>query len=477
MNSTEYFELIVVGGGASGLGVALDAQTRGASVLLLEQGDFAQATSSRSTKLIHGGVRYLRQGHIGLVRESLLERSRLVQNAPGLVAPLPFVLPTYRVGETAWYGLGLKLYDALAGRHRLQGSSRLNRSRVGDLLPTLRRDTLRGGCLYYDAQFDDAALAFSLVRSIRQAGGQARNYHRVVGLRFEEGQVSGVTVEDLRHGSQHEIRAKTVVNATGIFSDGLRRLAEPDAATTVTHSRGSHLVLPRWVLPGEHALMIPKTVDKRVLFAIPWNGVVLFGTTDVAVDSAHLEPEATVEEVDYLLRYARLYLDVAIASSDILACFAGLRPLVRPEQVTGGTSAISREHVVRTSDNGLVSVQGGKWTTYRKMAEDVMDQLMPGKPSTTADLQLVERLPDAWPLDRSQVETIVAEGDVCHLDDVLSRRSRWLLQDVRGCMAAAPDIAGWMAEALGEDADWQAEELDRFMRLAQGYLPPDERRR
>ena len=461
--------MLVVGGGASGLGVALDAASRGLRTLLVERGDFAGATSSRSTKLVHGGVRYLRRGEVALVREALRERGRMIRNAPGLVRPLPFVLPSSNWIQRSWHRVGLGLYDRLAGDLGVGDTRALSAAAVTGLMQGLARPP-RGGCLFHDAQFDDAALALSLVRTIRREGGVARNHTRVVALRHGNGEVRGAEVEDSESGERAEVRAATVVNATGVFSDTLRRLDRPEARTTVTQSRGSHLVLPPEVFPGEHALLVPKTSDGRVLFAIPWMGAVLFGTTDVVADTAEADPAVSDEETEYLLGYANEWLAARIEPDMVRSRFAGLRPLVRPERgASTGTAAISREHVVEVSRTGMISLQGGKWTTYRSMAQDVMDRVAPDRPCRTADLPLEQRPSDPFPLDEAAVRAAVSD-DARTLDDVLARRSRWLLLDARGCLAAAPEVAGWLAAARGRDGTWAAAELARFRKLARNYL-------
>lgn len=469
------YDVLVIGGGATGLGVALDASTRGFSVLLVEQADVGQATSSRSTKLIHGGVRYLRQGNISLVREALAERGRLLQNAPGLVHPLPLVIPAYKWGERAWFGFGMWLYDRLAGGAGIGGSKILSPDETAERLPGIRPEGLRGGVLLWDGQFDDARLLVSLVRSIRNAGGTVLNHHRVARLRRDpNGRVCGADILPspavTAAGSAPQefvVEATHVVNATGIFADRFR--AERPAR--VRHSRGSHLVLPRSALPGDTALLVPETRDGRVLFIIPWLGATLLGTTDIPVDGPELEPQVTPEEVDYMLEHARKYIDLPDAAVEVRSRFAGLRPLVAKGSSQGGSTAkLSRKHVIEETEPGLLSVMGGKWTTYRRMAEDAVDHFADGRPCATRDLALDISPPYPIPLDEASVRRAVLEENAGRLEDVMSRRSRWLLLDAAAALAAAPQVAAWMAAALGERSDWIEREVEAFGKLAASYL-------
>jgi len=464
------YDVLVIGGGATGLGVALDARTRGYSVLLVEQGDFGQGTSSRSTKLIHGGVRYLRQGDIGLVRESLAERGRLLRNAPGVVRPLPLVIPAYKRGQQTTFAFGMWLYDRLAGNAGIARSQRLSPEETAARLPGIRTEGLRGGVLLWDGQFDDARLLMSLVRSIRQAGGTVLNHHRVVQLqRDKTGRVCGAEIRVVEAGRKAEsvvVMARHVVNATGIFSDHLR----VDRPPRIRHSRGSHLVLPRSALPGDTALLVPETRDGRVLFMIPWLGSTLLGTTDIAVPGATLEPTVTREEVDYLLEHARSYVDAPASAFEVRSRFAGLRPLVARGGAATSTAKLSRNHVVEETEPGLISVMGGKWTTYRRMAEDAVDHFAAGRPCATRDLALDVSPPYPIPLDEPAVRRAVKEESAQRLEDVLSRRSRWLLLDAAAALAAAPQVAEWMADALGEGAPWIERELEAFGELAAMYL-------
>ncbi|HLT82815.1 MAG TPA: FAD-dependent oxidoreductase, partial [Phototrophicaceae bacterium] len=382
----EPWDVLIVGGGATGLGCAIDAASRGYRTVLLEQADFAKGTSSRSTKLVHGGVRYLRQGNVALVLDALRERGRLLANAPHLVRDLPFVVPNYAWWEGPFYGIGLKVYDLLAGRSGFGRSRRLSREETLERIPTLEPDGLDGGVLYYDGQFDDARLAVNMAQTAAEQGAVVLNYVEVVGLVKEEGEVRGVEARDVETGAERVVRARVVVNATGVFTDAIRRMDDAEAPPMVTPSQGVHLVLDRDFLPGETAIMVPKTDDDRVLFAIPWYDRVVVGTTDTPVDGAVLEPRPLAEEVEFLLRHAARYLTRDPRPEDVQSVFAGLRPLVaNPE--AGSTAELSRDHTLLISPAGLVTITGGKWTTYRHMAEDTIDRaaLLAGLPERACE--------------------------------------------------------------------------------------------
>lgn len=515
------WDLVVIGGGATGLGVAVDASSRGYRTLLLEQADFAQGTSSRSTKLIHGGVRYLKQGNIALVLEALQERGRLYRNAPHLVENLGFVVPWYKWWEGPFYGVGLKLYDRLARELSFAPSRLLKPADTVARIPNVETRHLLGGVLYSDGLFDDARMAVALARTAADAGAVLLNYVRVGGLLKSEDGICGVRARDEETGRDHEIRARAVVNATGIFADQVREMDDPEAPTLIAPSQGVHLVLDRTFLPGDTALMVPQTDDGRVLFAIPWLGRVVVGTTDTRVPEPELEPRPRREEIDFILRNAARYLDHAPGEGDILSAFAGQRPLVidsaaasSGEAAGGGaaTKSLNREHAVLISDSGLVTVAGGKWTTYRRMAEDVVDAAaalaeLPTRPSPTGDLHLRGWLPRVraelepapqrsygadLPALRALLQTNpewsaplhprlpYAAGEVVWaarhemartVEDVLARRTRSLLLDARASMEAAPLVARLLAGELGRDAAWEQTQIEAFTSLAHGYLP------
>ena len=486
------WDLIVIGGGATGLGTSVDASARGYRTLLLEQGDFAQGTSSRSTKLIHGGVRYLQQGNLKLVRQSLRERGLLSRNAPQLVSHLAFVVPNYTWWEGPFYGAGLKLYDTLAGRLGLGPSRHLTREEALERLPTLEPKGLRGGTIYYDGQFDDARLAIALAQTAAELGGSVLNYFQVTSLLKNKGRVCGVGARDLETGREYELAARGVVNATGVFSDAVRRLDERDAQQLIVPSQGAHIVLPRRFLPGESAIMVPKTDDHRVLFAIPWHGRVLVGTTETPVQEAQLEPRPLAQEIEFLITHAARYLTQHPTSRDVLSAFAGLRPLIQAHRKQS-SALLSRDHLVLVSPSGLVSITGGKWTTYRKMAEDTVDRAarvagLPVRRCRTAGLGLAGQTPEAS--ERSRKESVEASellhpelpyrvADVIRgvreemarrVEDVLARRTRLLVLDARASIELAPKVARLMASELGRDAKWEREQTAAYKRLAAAYV-------
>ncbi|MBY4896292.1 glycerol-3-phosphate dehydrogenase/oxidase [Cupriavidus sp. AU9028] len=507
------WQVIVIGGGATGLGTALDAASRGYRTLLLEAADFAKGTSSKATKLVHGGVRYLAQGNIGLVREALHERGLLANNAPHLVRPLGFVVPAYQLLDQPFYGIGLKVYDMLAGRLNLASSRWLNHRETLTEVPTLAEHVggrpLRGGNLYYDGQFDDARLAIALMRTLFDAGGLAVNYMPVTGLTMQGGVVSGVKVRDALGDATFELRADCVINATGVWVDGIRQLEDERAAPMVAPSQGVHLTLPRSFLPGDRAILVPRTDDGRVLFLVPWNGHTIVGTTDTPRRDLPLEPRAAEDDIDFILETAARYLSRDPSRANVTSVWAGLRPLVK---ATGesSTASLSREHTILVSRAGLITVTGGKWTTYRRMAEDVVDtairrQMLPAAPCRTASLPLHgagsavgsaglgadDRSPDRYyGTDLALLHTLPGAGNVLavesglteahvrfaarhelarRVEDVLARRNRLLFLDARAAIAAAPAVARILAEELGHDAAWQADEVSRFEALAQGY--------
>jgi len=505
---TEPWDLLVVGGGATGVGIALDAASRGYDVLLLEQSDFGKGTSSRSTKLVHGGVRYLQQGNIPLVMEALKERGILRSNAPHLVHDLMFVVPNYQWWEAPFYGIGMRVYDALAGRYGFGDSKNLDLEETIERLPTIETDGLRGGVVYHDGQFDDARLLIHLALTAAEQGAVLLNYARVSGLlKSDDGYVSGVVVDELESGTSREVPARLVINATGAFTDTLRLMDDPTATEVVQPSQGVHVVLPKEFLPGDAAVMVPHTDDGRVLFAIPWLDRVLIGTTDTPLDEVSLEPIPLREEVDFILEHAARYLTKDPTREDVLSVFAGIRPLVGEVAEGGDTSKISREHQVQVSASGLLTVAGGKWTTYRHMAEDAVDFAAPiagleTRPCLTRDLKLhgyhahaekfgrlapygsdaieiealmeqhgEERVHPRLDLTVAEVLWFVQEEMARTVDDVLSRRFRALLLDARSAMEAAEAVAEIMAAALHRGPEWVASEVDTFNDIARGYVP------
>jgi glycerol-3-phosphate dehydrogenase len=497
------FDVLVIGGGATGAGCALDAVARGYETALVEASDFAKATSSRSTKLVHGGVRYLQNGEIGLVREALHERANLRRNAAHLVGELGFICPAYRFYETPLFFAGFTAYDVLAGASGFPRSRPLGRAEALRRSPDLKAEGLYGGVRYFDGQFDDARLALAIARSAADRGATVLNYVRAVRFLYEHGRVCGAIVRDEETGAEFETRAKAVVNATGIFVDDLRALDAPGSAPLLSHSRGSHVVFPAHVYRGADALLVPKTEDGRVLFIIPWQGSIVIGTTDVPVNGAELDPHATSAEIDFIIAQANNYLQTPVARTDILATFAGLRPLVSGTAAT--TAKLSREHLVDASPSGLITVTGGKWTTYRKMAEDTIDAAARGAnlaftPSPTAGLGLHGNPPPgtdpdaayaAYGTDAASLRALEREDPALAervdpriactgsqvvfaaraewartVDDVLARRTRALFTNVEAALASAATVAALLARELGRDDAWRAAQVADVRRLA-----------
>ena len=477
--SKDTWDIIVIGGGAVGMGTALDAAARGYSCVLFEQHDFCKGTSSRSTKLIHGGVRYLAQGNVSLVREALHERGLLLRNAPSLVKPLRFVVPCESFWGRWYYWFGMKCYDALAGRLGIKSSHQLSTAEVQSAIPGLRTDSLNGGVAYFDAQFDDARLVIGVAQKVQELGGVPLNYMQVTNLITQNGRVSGVQVNDVETGSQYEVTGKVVVNATGAFSDDIRRMESASAPQMIAPSQGIHLVVDLKFLGGEDAIMIPKTKDGRVLFAIPWLGRAVLGTTDTPVERASLEPAALEEEVNYLIEHFADYLKPTPTREDVLSVYVGLRPLVRPKTEAGATSKISREHRIVQSAGGLISILGGKWTTFRKMAEDVVNACeevasVSHRRPTTRDLKLEisagsqRQSPDARPTTE-QVREMARNEFARTVEDVLARRFRSLLLNAELSKSFAVDVANTLADELGRPDGWSQEQVEQYHKLADSY--------
>lgn len=506
----EPWDIVIIGGGATGAGVAVDAATRGYKTLLVEREDFGKGTSSRSTKLVHGGVRYLEQGNISLVMEALKERGLLRQNAPHLVHDLPFVVPNYSWWEAPFYGIGMKIYDLLAVKYSFGRSHILSREETLERLPTIAQEGLRGGVVYHDGQFDDTRLLTHLVMTAADHGATVLNYCPAVKLeRDSEGFVNGVLLEDRETGEQIPVNAKCVVNATGIFTDEVRRMAEPEAEAMVSPSQGIHLVLEKSFLRAQTAIMVPRTSDGRVLFAIPWHGHTVVGTTDTPIDAPSYEPRPLEEEIAFVLETAGEYLSRKPTRDDILSIYVGIRPLVKAAGSDASkTSALSRDHTIHIDGSGLLTIVGGKWTTYRHMAEDTVNHAatlgkLPDAACVTANLK-VHGWSEAEDLDELEVYGSDAEGILSliaatpalgeklhpslpyvaaeiiwaarnemsrNLDDALSRRTRALLLNTRAAVEIAPRVAALLASELGRDEPWQAQQVESFTALAGQYLP------
>jgi glycerol-3-phosphate dehydrogenase len=503
------WDFIVVGGGATGVGVALDAATRGYRVLLLDGSDFGKGTSSRSTKLVHGGVRYLQQGNVPLVMEALHERGLLRQNAPHLVRELAFVVPNYLWWEAPFYGIGMRVYDMLAGRHGFGHSQVLTSDELLRRIPTLEQEGLRGGVLYHDGQFDDSRLLIDLARTACDKGACLLNYAPVLSLQKDgAGYVNGVVFRDEETGREHTVTAKCVINATGAFSDGVRRMDDPAAPPMIAPSQGVHIVLPKKFLGGDTAIMVPRTRDDRVMFAIPWHDHTVVGTTDTPISEISLEPKPLSEEIDFILETASGYLSEPPTRADILSAFAGIRPLVKAGEA-GSTAALSREHTIQISKAGLVTIAGGKWTTYRKMAEDCVNHAatlagLDERPCVTRDLHihgyhtsappfgayadygedalalagLVEGRPDLGvgldpdaPIVAAQVFWAVRHEMARTVDDVLARRTRLLSLNAKAAIRLAPGVARLMAAQMGRPQEWEKAQVTEFTSIAERYLP------
>ncbi|MGB2750520.1 MAG: glycerol-3-phosphate dehydrogenase/oxidase [Pyrinomonadaceae bacterium] len=455
---TQLWDIVIIGGGATGVGCALDAASRGLDVLLLEQHDLGKGTSSRSTKLVHGGVRYLRQGNIWLVREALRERGILLKNAPHVVHKQDFIVPCYSPWQKLFYGVGLKVYDKLAGKYSLGRSRILSRDETLQMLPNISKDGLSGGVLYTDGQFDDTRLLIDMAVTASEHGAALLNYAAVRSLTKDAyGKVDGAQFEDVLSGEKIAVNAKSVINATGAYCDPIRKMSDPSAQPVITFARGSHIVLDARFLPGNAALMIPKTSDGRVLFCIPWLGHVLVGTTDVPCETAALGDVVSEEEIDFLLKTAGAYLSEQPTRVDILSRFAGVRPLISSSG-TKNTAKLSRSHELFVDAADLVTITGGKWTTYRRMAEDAIDAatkiggLNAGKcvtetlPISAPKTAAGERLHPDLPYTREDVVRAVRdEMAMCH-EDVLSRRTRARFVNERAASELVPMVEEIMAE-------------------------------
>jgi glycerol-3-phosphate dehydrogenase len=502
------WDLVIIGGGATGLGIAVDASSRGFKTLLIEQDDFAKGTSSRSTKLVHGGVRYLAQGNISLVKEALKERGLLLQNAPHLTKNESIIIPCYSWMKTIFYATGLTFYDWLSGSLSLGKSKIIFKKELSRRLPTLKKDSLKSGVLYHDGTFDDSRLAINLAQTCVDNGGVALNYCKVVSLmKSADNKISGANVLDKETGDIFEIKAKVVVNATGVFVDDIIKMDNAGSKSLIRPSQGIHLVLDRSFLKSKDAIMIPHTDDGRVLFAIPWYDKVLIGTTDTPLNNHSLEPRALESEIEFVLNTAGKYLSKKPQKEDVLSVFAGLRPLAATDDGNEKTKEISRSHKVIISESGLVSVIGGKWTTYRKMAEDTISKIMrrkmlPDKKCITEDLKihgystensggllsyygadqmkLVELIGSdksfAEPLN-SQTNILVAQvvwavrNEMARtVEDFLARRTRVLFTDAKLAIKLTARVAEIMMKELNENEAWKENQIQTFSELAKGYL-------
>jgi glycerol-3-phosphate dehydrogenase len=504
----DIWDIIVIGGGATGLGIALDGASRGYKTLLLEQSDFAKGTSSRSTKLVHGGVRYMAQGDLLLVMEALHERGLMLKNAPHLTFNQEFIIPIYTAWDAIMYTVGLKFYDLLAGRLSMGKSYFISKSKVLMRLPLLKQEGLKGGVVYHDGQFDDSRFAVALALEAAERGGVVLNYCKVTSLlKKEDGKIAGVVATDEVTGAILSLKAKMVINATGVFADEIARMDNPASRPTIKPSQGVHIVLDKSFLQSDSAIMIPKTSDGRVLFAIPWYDTVVIGTTDTPLDSVTLEPVALEKEISFILKTAELYLVKPPRREDVLCIFAGLRPLAANPDNPSSTKEVSRRHKITLSDSGLLTIIGGKWTTYRRMAEETIDKaiaegFLENRRCITSDLKLT-KLANIKSSGRlhiygeysSEIESIIAKkpslGSLLHtelpytkaeviwicrnempvtIEDILARRTRALLLNARVSAEIAPEVASLMAGELGHDLNWQQEQISSYNKLILKYL-------
>lgn len=506
---SKIWDVVIIGGGATGLGCAVDAASRGYKTLLLEQEDFSKGTSSRSTKLVHGGVRYLQQGDISLVFEALNERGLMFKNAPHLVSNQSFVIPTYDWWGGPFYTIGLKVYDIMAGKLGFGSSKHLSRVEAIEALPTVEKDGLKGGVIYQDGQFDDSRMAISLAQTAVDYGASVINYCKVTGLIKKDDLICGVAAMDSETGEEFSIKAKTVINATGVFSNEIIKMDEPEARDIVVPSQGVHLVLSKDFLPNEFAIMVPNTSDGRVMFAVPWHNQVVVGTTDTLMEGHSLEPVALDEEIDFLLETAGQYLVKRPTRRDIMSVFAGLRPLAKPAEGEKETKEISRGHKITISTSGLITIIGGKWTTYRKMAEDAIDKAvilggLPDRECITRHLPIHGFTMDADPhnnplavygIEKEKMLALSEEGKKYEgflseklqifkaqaawavrnemartVEDFLARRTRALFLDARESVRMAPDVAVVMAKELGKTRRWRLSQIEAYETVAQNYF-------
>lgn len=506
---TDPWDIVIIGGGATGIGVALDAASRGLRTVLVEQSDFGKGTSSRSTKLVHGGVRYLEQGNITLVRDALRERTLLRNNAPHLVHDMPFLIPCRSWWQRFYYGVGVKVYDFLAVRNSFGRSHGVSKDRAVERIPTLRQDDLRGGVIYHDGQFDDTRLLMNMARSARDHGACLANYMTATELNKDaQGKITGVVVKDGETVEEFDLRGHCVINAAGPFCDSIRALDNPNQDPMIAPSQGVHVVLPRSFFPGDTAMIVPKTSDGRVIFLIPWHDHVIVGTTDTAIPEATLEPDAQAQEIEFLLKTSGEYLNQQPTIEDVLSVFTGIRPLVKGDK-SARTASLSRDHVIRIDESGLITITGGKWTTVRKMAEDCVDRACKVKrlqcsPCVTkglklhgyttshadgdrafygSDLAAVEALETEFPklaeplssalsIRGSDVVWATREEMARTVEDVLARRTRSLFLNSVATVEIAPQVAQLMADELQEDEAWCAEQVENFNSVATSYLPP-----
>jgi glycerol-3-phosphate dehydrogenase len=514
LKQTPEWDVVVIGGGASGLGTALDAASRGYKTILVEAVDFAKGTSSRSTKLVHGGVRYLEQGDVSLVREALKERGLMAQNAGHLVKNQSFIIPNYNWWGGYFYTIGLSMYDMLAGKLSLGKSKYISKKKTIELLPTIEQKGLVSGVMYQDGQFDDSRLAINIAQTAVENGACLLNYTKVVNLlKDSENQVTGVQVKNQETGELFDLKGKAIINATGVFTNSIMKLNDTVYKKYIVPSQGIHLVFDKSFLPSDHALMIPKTSDGRVLFAVPWHEKIVVGTTDTLIKSHSLEPIALEKEIDFVLETAQRFLEKKPTRADVLSVFAGLRPLAAPEKEGKSTKEVSRSHKIIVSETGLITITGGKWTTYRKIAEDIIDKAitvrnLPKRECKTENIsihgniktsivdrenhlyiygtdipkilelqnqepKLKQKLHQDYDYTLAEVVWAIRYEMARTIDDVLSRRVRLLFLDARAAITVSEKVAQLLAEELGYDENWAKDQAVQFKKLANGFLLPE----
>ena len=488
------WDIIVIGGGATGLGTALDASLRGYKTLLLEGHDFAKGTSSRSTKLVHGGVRYLEQGNIKLVREALRERGYLLKNAPHLTSVQTFIVPVFSWWEKMFYGIGLKVYDLLSGKLSLGNTQILSKKETLAHLPSINSNKLVGGILYFDGQFDDSHLAIELAATAIKKGATVINYCKATGFTKTNDKITSVECLDVLSGKKYTLKTKVVVNATGVFTNAIVKMDNALEHDLVSPSQGIHLVIDAKFFPGTDAMMIPKTDDGRVLFAVPWHDKVVLGTTDTPIEKISFEPKPLEEEIEFIIKHINRYCTKLITRSDINSVYVGLRPLVKQKNKVS-SALISREHHLTVSPSGLITITGGKWTTYRKMAADAVDNAafigkLNKEKCITANTQigdelekenrlqeilkenasLGEKIHANYSFTKAQIVYAVKfEMAIC-IEDILARRIRLLFLDARLAIELAPMVASIMATYLQKDKSWEAAEIASFTQLVGQYI-------
>jgi len=509
LETTEKWDIIIIGGGATGLGTGLDAATRGYKTLLLESVDFAKGTSSRSTKLVHGGVRYLAQGQVDLVREALHERGLLLKNASHLVSNQSFIIPSYSLWNNWFYTIGLKVYDLLSGKLTFGKSIRVNKSDTILRLSTLKTENLKGGVMYHDGQFDDSRLAVNMAQTCIEQGATVVNHCKVINLlKDKNGKINGVLARDEESSTSYELSAKVVVNATGVFSDAILKMDNPSARKSIQPSQGIHLVFDKSILPGNDAIMIPKTDDGRVLFLVPWKNRVIVGTTDTLRDEPKFEPRPLDKEVEFILNTANRYLNIPVSKEDVMSVYSGLRPLAAPKNNSTKTKEISRSHKILVSDSGLLSITGGKWTTYRKMAKDAIDKIialkkLPKRKCVTKNLsihgsnlkvnqsnrlsiygsdlleienliksnpKLGERIHSRLEFTRAEIVFAIRNEMARTIEDVLARRVRILFLDAKAAIEVAPLVGEILKVELNKNDEWREQQIADFTKVANNYI-------